>query len=215
MGLLNKERINQMANKAKETVKSSIEESIAESERRKELGLLKDVSFSLEYHGGHPAIVKDGKCVVYITNENFKISCGTQSSITGFETITGIHYENAEQVEKRITATRLLALGPFALAFKKKKKTKEKFLTIDYSENGIENTVLFGGKHAQEAHSALYERYSNYLKRREISQTESAMSSEKQEIDSYEEIKKAKELLDMGIITQEEFDAKKKQLLGL
>ena len=30
-----------------------------------------------------------------------------------------------------------------------------------------------------------------------------------------EEIKKYKELLDMGIITQAEFDAKKKQLLGL
>ena len=30
-----------------------------------------------------------------------------------------------------------------------------------------------------------------------------------------EELKKMKELLDLGIITQEEFDAKKKQLLGL
>ena len=30
-----------------------------------------------------------------------------------------------------------------------------------------------------------------------------------------DEIKKYKELLDAGIITQEEFDAKKKQLLGL
>ena len=30
-----------------------------------------------------------------------------------------------------------------------------------------------------------------------------------------EELKKFKELLDQGIITQEEFDAKKKQLLGL
>lgn len=33
--------------------------------------------------------------------------------------------------------------------------------------------------------------------------------------DPYEEIKKVKELLDMGIITQEEFDDKKKKLLGL
>ncbi len=33
--------------------------------------------------------------------------------------------------------------------------------------------------------------------------------------DPYEEIKKAKELLDAGIITQEEFDAKKKSLLGI
>ena len=30
-----------------------------------------------------------------------------------------------------------------------------------------------------------------------------------------DELKKFKELLDSGIITQEEFDAKKKQLLGL
>lgn len=33
--------------------------------------------------------------------------------------------------------------------------------------------------------------------------------------DPYEEIKKLKELLDMGIISQEEFDQKKKQILGL
>ena len=32
---------------------------------------------------------------------------------------------------------------------------------------------------------------------------------------SADELKKYKELLDMGVITQEEFDAKKKQLLGL
>ena len=30
-----------------------------------------------------------------------------------------------------------------------------------------------------------------------------------------DELKKFKELLDMGVITQDEFDAKKKQLLGL
>ena len=34
-------------------------------------------------------------------------------------------------------------------------------------------------------------------------------------ISPVEELKKYKELLDGGIITQEEFDAKKKQLLGL
>ena len=35
------------------------------------------------------------------------------------------------------------------------------------------------------------------------------------ETDPYEEVKKLKELLDMGIVTQEEFDTKKKQLLDL
>ena len=37
----------------------------------------------------------------------------------------------------------------------------------------------------------------------------------KQKTTVADEIKKFKELLDMGAITQEEFDAKKKQLLGL
>ena len=36
-----------------------------------------------------------------------------------------------------------------------------------------------------------------------------------QESTSADELKKYKELLDSGVITQEEFDAKKKQLLGL
>lgn len=36
-----------------------------------------------------------------------------------------------------------------------------------------------------------------------------------QEVSAADEIKKFKDLLDSGIITQEEFDAKKKQLLGL
>ncbi|MBO4954279.1 MAG: SHOCT domain-containing protein, partial [Clostridia bacterium] len=36
-----------------------------------------------------------------------------------------------------------------------------------------------------------------------------------QETSSADEIKKYKELLDTGVITQEEFDSKKKQLLGL
>lgn len=35
------------------------------------------------------------------------------------------------------------------------------------------------------------------------------------ESDPYEELKKAKELLDSGIISQEDFDAKKNQLLGI
>ena len=36
-----------------------------------------------------------------------------------------------------------------------------------------------------------------------------------QQSSAADELKKFKELLDMGVITQEEFDAKKKQLLGL
>ena len=50
----------------------------------------------------------------------------------------------------------------------------------------------------------------------ELSKTEiEAIKSKNSVVSPVEELKKYKELLDGGIITQEEFDAKKKQLLGL
>ena len=45
--------------------------------------------------------------------------------------------------------------------------------------------------------------------------TSKAEKENKNSVSSADELKKFKELLDSGVITQEEFDAKKKQLLGL
>lgn len=46
-------------------------------------------------------------------------------------------------------------------------------------------------------------------------QDASVVQAVKPESNNMEDLKKFKELLDMGVITQEEFDAKKKQMLGL
>ena len=48
-----------------------------------------------------------------------------------------------------------------------------------------------------------------------LSQNKAGTTVVQQAASPAEELKKMKELLDMGIITQEEFNAKKKQLLGL
>ena len=48
-----------------------------------------------------------------------------------------------------------------------------------------------------------------------MQQPEQPQQQPKPEVDPYEEIKKYKQLLDDGIITEEEFDKKKKELLGL
>lgn len=60
------------------------------------------------------------------------------------------------------------------------------------------------------------EEVANYVKKRidEI-KTQGDRPTVVQSTSSADELKKFKELLDMGVITQEEFDAKKKQLLGL
>lgn len=84
--------------------------------------MLDDVSIKLEYKGGHPLLKKEKDCTLKITNEDMTISYGISDGKIDFSSITGIHYETAEQISRRITATRLLTLGVFAFAFKKKKK---------------------------------------------------------------------------------------------
>lgn len=174
----------------------------------------KPVSYSIIYKGGHPKLNKEKSGTITISDTGITITCGLSgSAYIPFSDMVGVHFETTDQIEKRITATRLLTLGVFALAFKKKKKTTEKFFTIDYEENGLENTVLLSGPNAQIAHSETFNRLSKYKLNNKPN--ESVQQETVQTNDPYEELKKLKELLDMGIITQEEFDKKKKELLKL
>lgn len=207
MGLFDKEKLAKLADKAKE----SFDEAKAEKERRKELGLLNDVSVVVEYKGGHHALSKECDCVLKMTNDDVTLSTSKAGYATiDFASINNISFETAEQIGKRITATRLLTLGVFAFAFKKKTKDSEKYLTIEFTENDIDSAVLFGGKKAQEAYSKLYERFAGYKKRQGKVDVKNSNNTS-----SYDEIIKLKELLDMGIISNDEFETKKKELLGL
>lgn len=60
----------------------------------------------------------------------------------------------------------------------------------------------------------MYDTISNLIVERQNKETK-AETVIKQETSNADELKKYKDLLDSGIITQEEFDQKKKQLLGL
>ena len=53
------------------------------------------------------------------------------------------------------------------------------------------------------------------LSKEEYAKEQKAISAGNSSVSSADELKKFKELLDSGVISQEEFDAKKKQLLGL
>lgn len=168
----------------------------------------------VEYKGGHPLITKEGKANIEIYNSKIAIECFMTRHEIDFKNILNVNYETQDQMEKRITATRLLTLGVFALAFKKKKKTTEKFLTVDFrDENDIEITVVFSGSNVSNAYSIIYSALSDYKKTHPIEK----MTSDNvvAQNDPYEELKKIKELLDLGIITNEEFDKKKRELLDL
>jgi len=62
--------------------------------------------------------------------------------------------------------------------------------------------------------NAIYDVLNNLLIERQAKKNETATVTASN-VDEAEQLKKYKDLLDSGVITQEEFDAKKKQLLGL
>lgn len=215
MGLLSKEKISSFANKAKDQIKESYETAKEEQQKRKELGLYPEVTIKLEYKGGHPMLQKEKDCQLKITNDNLTISYGISHASIEFSNISNISFETAEQISRRITATRLITLGVFAFAFKKKKKDNEKYLTIEFLDNDMECAVLLAGKNAQMAYSRLYERYTSYKQRNKQNVLKESEENISNTVDPYDELKKLKELLDMGIISQDEFDKKKSQLLNI
>ena len=61
----------------------------------------------------------------------------------------------------------------------------------------------------------MYEILNTLLVERQTKEKSNATTTIHQEVSQADELKKFKDLFDSGVITQEEFDAKKKQLLGL
>lgn len=77
---------------------------------------------------------------------------------------------------------------------------------------GDENTITVTNSKNIEAQKVV-DHINKKLK--ELKKSQNTTTNVVQQISVADELKKFKELLDMGIITQEEFEAKKKQLLGL
>ena len=78
-----------------------------------------------------------------------------------------------------------------------------------------ENAVVFNKKDNIKLMEDIYNYIENRIVEEKKAKRAPASTIVQQATSPAEELKKMKELLDMGIITQEEFDAKKKQLLGL
>ena len=87
--------------------------------------------------------------------------------------------------------------------------------TTNKSPYESENAVVFNKKDNINLMEEIY----NFVEKRILEEKQAKRAPAgtviQQAASPAEELKKMKELLDMGIITQEEFDAKKKQLLGL
>jgi hypothetical protein len=126
--------------------------------------------------------------------------------------ITDISIEGRQEISRRVTLTRLLTTGIFAFALTKKSKEKEAFIVITL-DNGAELGFHTNRYSDMELKNKLFPLIT-FVKRSAAShqQVSPVSSSDDQSLATLE---KLGELKDKGVITEAEFTAKKKQLLGL
>jgi len=182
--------------------------------------------FSLKYLGGHPDISTSNTASIIVDDEKIEIEVWPYKAHIPFADVKTIKIETQEQIKNRITATRLLLVGVFALAWKKEETKVQQYLTIDFVDNiNTEFTVVFSGKACARVHSEINKWFYSYKRTHPTNEEQkeklvnlSLTEMEKQTTTTKspaEQIKEFKELLDLGAISQEEYDKKKKELLEL
>lgn len=171
---------------------------------------------TITYIGGHPDVTKEGITDFKIVDYSlvFEVGIiGIEEGQIAFKNIQSIHFETTSELQSRITLTRLALLGPLGLFLKKHKSTKLYYLSIDAGNY----TVLFSDEDSRKL-KKVYQKiyyYWDYYKKNYIEKTDEKKENKNLEFNNYDELIKLKELLDAGIITQDDYDKKKKILLNL
>jgi len=179
------------------------------------------------YFASHPDI-KGPKSLTVITDESgvhvsFKKKYSKDfhwDEIVSFKTET----QSEREESRRITATRLLAVGIFALAFQKqtgsvKGKSYHVLLTTS-GELELELIIAGGAPSSLAGSMANYaivvnEREAKNMQRFVAEHATGKLPEVKSGGSSIaDELEKFAKLRDSGVITKQEFEAKKKQLLG-
>lgn len=115
--------------KIKETNKN-IRDNIAK--KNEERGKLSAAFITVSYVGGYNDISSSvGSLSFYENCLEYKVALNKKSSFTIYsDAISSINIEGRDEVSRRVTVTRLLAIGIFAFAVKKKSKDKESFIIV-------------------------------------------------------------------------------------
>lgn len=172
-------------------------------EKRKEILSKAPVYVIAEYMGGYEVARKaKGSLSIYLDKVEFKVVLNSNASFTiPNSDISNIAVEGRDEVSRRVTVTRLLATGIFAFALKKKGKDQEAFITLILID-GREVVFNVADKSPMEVKAKL----SAAISRIKLPSPSTVSVAD--------ELKKLAELKDSKVITQEEFNRKKAELLS-
>ena len=133
-------------------------------EKLAEKGLkIKDFVWLGIYAGGHPQLdkpikgvsaIRKGENIVLYSQmlENYPDVKVIPDGSISMKKITDIKLEDATTIQRKITVGRMLLVGIFAFAWKKKKKNESAYITIYWNDGKFdqETTFMFEGKNSLE-----------------------------------------------------------------
>lgn len=166
----------------------------------------------LSYCGGIPEISKTANYKVAAGPEWFEIKIGFGKVLKiPYESIADVAIKTGEQLANSATPLDFLFAGRMAFAIKKKEVTN--YLVIDYDcGGGIKTSAIFKGVNVPVVHSVMLKQRVEFAKNNP--QPEPAPVTDPP-ADVAADIQKFFDLKEKGIISEEEYNAKKVQLLGL
>jgi hypothetical protein len=188
----------------------------------KSLGLTKTLSLTnVSYYGGWPEHQSpEGKSSLILKVDKTGIALRKFKAVftIPWEAITDVVAEGPETAERRFTATRLVALGPLGLAFKKDRKgSKEAIITVATTTG--DEAIFHIAKALPRDISPKLEPLA--IRARRAAAAGSAAVPDTDSIPSTDaapdiaaQIEKLADLHAKGIVTDEEFTSKKADLLG-
>lgn len=203
MSLLDK--FKDITDKAGKSVADAYEKRKAAIEARGDL--LKTIS--LDYMGGYEDYRKARGILTFYENQIEFNSPLSTSFIINSDQVSDIAIEGKDDVGRRVTVTRLLAVGIFAFALKKKKKEKEAYITLELVDG--QEVIFFIDKNSP---MDLKTKLSKVLLLVKRSKVDNRVATSGQQISVADELTKLAKLKETGVITQDELDKMKSELLG-
>ena len=163
--------------------------------------------------GGLPELTENGIYTVVASNTGITFQTGTFKK-TDFITYAWSDIDASvgteEELKERLTLSRIALVGPFAVFFRKKSTKVEYFLTISKGDDhGLFKVAPASNSNFKPVKSLIE------MHQRPISRTESQASPAPAAIDPLDRLEKLARLLEQGILTQDEFDKKKAEILEL
>ena len=166
--------------------------------------------FDVNYLGGHPSY-NNMNCTIKLFKELIVLLDYSTDSYAEihYKDIFDVELVSKEHITQSPTLGKFLIFGVASLAMQEQKVQKNNFIIISFSDSGINTKVIFKTLEASQIYSLINKCRIEYNKEHGVSDYKTNNST-----DALEQIKKLSELRDEGILTEDEFQEKKRELLS-